>query len=175
MYTAAENGHSAIVKNLIDYGANSEDIMSSAVSSGSLCMVRMLLDRGIDVHNAFLNPLYHAVKLEHEAMFRLLIERGADLRRPLRRDGGGYREQTTSDACMEKAQGSESMMALLNEHGVDVESWPWDLMDEDEHNHYLSAVLAEGVEQHDGWSWEAQEENNARVGEVLAAYGEDVW
>jgi ankyrin repeat protein len=74
---------------------------------GSLDIVRLLLDSGVDPNEAVgkESPLVGAISSEHTAMFNLLLEHGATLDR-----------ETVKHCVREaKAHGLESMLRLLEE------------------------------------------------------------
>lgn len=76
---------------------------------GRLGLVKMLLEFGANVDgDAQLRPIVNAVYTEHEEMFRLLVEHGAVL----------TGEVGDSAVQVAKKEGLDSMLALLQEHGV---------------------------------------------------------
>jgi ankyrin repeat protein len=93
---AAESGHVAMVRVLLEGGANLESTdafrssaLHHAVLEGHLDVCRLLLDWGANVDpmdewNE--TPLHDAVKLGHYRVAKLLVERGADVR--LKNDDG---------------------------------------------------------------------------------------
>ncbi|KAH7397370.1 hypothetical protein BKA66DRAFT_454238 [Pyrenochaeta sp. MPI-SDFR-AT-0127] len=113
----------AMIDFLLDHGANESGTIAAAALRGYthkvvhlLDIVRLLLDAGVDVNESIgcESPLVSAISLEHTEMFRFLIERGANLRAP-----------RTAEECVKRARkgGLESMVKLLEEHGVDVNSY----------------------------------------------------
>ncbi|KAI8710370.1 hypothetical protein NCS52_01582000 [Fusarium sp. LHS14.1] len=88
---AAENGHEAVVRLLLDRGAHIEVAdkmwgrtpLSWAAEVGHEAIVRLLLDRGADTEATDedgLTPLLLAVENGHEAIVRLLLDRGAHIK-----------------------------------------------------------------------------------------------
>jgi hypothetical protein len=79
--------------------------------------VQLLLDAGVDANESIgaESPLASAIGMEHVVLFNLLLERGADLDSP-----------GTAEECVRRAKkdGLESMLTLLEEHGVDIAKEP---------------------------------------------------
>ncbi|KAF4158277.1 hypothetical protein CNMCM6936_005011 [Aspergillus lentulus] len=85
---AAENGHEAVVKQLLDKGADPdlEDLfqrtpLSWAAENGHEAVVKLLLDKGADIDTISLDgltPLSWAARYRHEAVVKQLLEKGAD-------------------------------------------------------------------------------------------------
>jgi len=86
---AAEEGHEAAVRLLIDQGANMEakdndgqTPLSWAAEKGHEVVVRLLVDKGASVEtkdNSGRTPLLWAAEKGHEVVVRLLVNKGADL------------------------------------------------------------------------------------------------
>jgi hypothetical protein len=88
---AAERGHEAVVKLLLEKGADLETRddnsgqtpLSLAAESGHEVMVKLLLEKGADLEtrddNSGRTPLSLAAESGHEAVVKLLLEKGADL------------------------------------------------------------------------------------------------
>ncbi|KAM6516691.1 hypothetical protein FALCPG4_014865 [Fusarium falciforme] len=84
---AAENGHEAVVRLLLDRGARTEAAhnegrtpLSYAAANGHEAVVRLLLDRGARTEAADMwgqTPLARASEKGHEAVVRLLLDGGA--------------------------------------------------------------------------------------------------
>jgi ankyrin repeat protein len=85
---AAKNGHEAVVKQLLDKGADMDTRdeggltpLSWAAKNGYEAVVKQLLDKGADVDTRDkdgLTPLSWAAKDGHEAVVKQLLEKGAD-------------------------------------------------------------------------------------------------
>ncbi|KAF2703835.1 ankyrin [Pleomassaria siparia CBS 279.74] len=106
---AAKYGHEHIVRWLLDQGAETGEAIEEAAASGFGAIVKMLLDydSGIQVLEI---PLVSAIRLEHTAMFELLLERSE----PLTDEVAGQLVKTA------RAEGLDSMIALLDKYGVNV-------------------------------------------------------
>lgn len=107
---ASQHGHLAIVQILLKHGANTTGALEKAAAGGYRDIVELLLDHGADPNNGSPNSLVYAIELEHVALFRLLMERGAMM------------EEETRAECVRRAKekGFESMSELLRENGVDL-------------------------------------------------------
>jgi ankyrin repeat protein len=85
LHSAAFNGHEAVVKLLLNHGAdiNAADRIRQLPFSGHEAIVRLLLNRGVDfkaiIHNGR-TSLHFAAQNGHEAIVRLLLNRGADFK-----------------------------------------------------------------------------------------------
>jgi len=87
LHHAAENGHEALARMLVDRGAgdSAADLIRRtplhlAVVNGHEALARMLVDRGAGVsatNDIEQTPLHHAAKNGHEALARMLVDRGA--------------------------------------------------------------------------------------------------
>ena len=99
LYWAAREGHEAVVKALIEAGADvnkakndGETPLYMAASNGHEAVVKALIEAGADVNKADddgWTPLYMAAANGHEAVVKALIEAGADVNKA--RDDGGRR------------------------------------------------------------------------------------
>lgn len=109
---ASQHGHLAIVQILLKHGADTTGALEKAAAGGYRDIVELLLDHGADPNDGSPNSLVYAIELEHVALFRLLMERGAIM------------EEETSAECVRRAKekGYESMLELLGENGVDVDT-----------------------------------------------------
>ena len=84
-----ENGHKAVVKLLLERGADVESkddagqtSLSRAAWNGHEAVVKLLLERGADVESkddAGETPLSWAARNGHEAVVKLLLEKGANV------------------------------------------------------------------------------------------------
>jgi ankyrin repeat protein len=89
----------------------------TAASKGHKNIVRLLLDRGVDINAADewgRTPLWWAVERGHEAVVRLLLDRGADT------DAAGKDGQTP--LCLAAERGDEAVMRLLLDRVADIEA-----------------------------------------------------
>jgi ankyrin repeat protein len=119
---AAERGHEAVVRLLLEKGADveakttfGETALPIAARGGHEAVVRLLLEKGADVEaNNGWTALHWAAGVGHEAVVRLLLEKGADVE--AKTDNGGT-------ALHEAARGGhEAIVRLLLEKGADVEA-----------------------------------------------------
>jgi hypothetical protein len=110
---AASRGRTALVRQLLDFGITPIKALCPAAEGPFLEIVRMLLDAGVDANESTGadSPLVSAISKEHTVLFNLLIERGADIKSP-----------GTAEECVKyaKKDGLESMLQLLEQHGVDI-------------------------------------------------------
>lgn len=117
---AAQNGHVAVVKLLLDNGADAnKDVhvkpLDIAAWRGYLAIVKLLLDKGAKVDSKNEHggtALWHAVVKGHKAVVELLLEKGANI------DSKNINEQTLLMAAA--AQGDASMVMFLLEKGADI-------------------------------------------------------
>ncbi|CAN9106918.1 unnamed protein product [Alternaria alternata] len=124
--TAVAYGRAKLLNVLLDRGIKTSDSMvglSQSPKSAQLLsnfklgpyldVVRLLLDAGVDVNESIgkESPLACAIAAEHTALFNFLLERGANLHSP-----------GTAEECVRRAKqdGLESMLSLLEQHGVNV-------------------------------------------------------
>jgi hypothetical protein len=111
--TAAGCGRTDLVRQLLDRGFAPGRALCAAAIGPYFDIVRILLDAGVDVNEEIgpRSPLASAISMEHTDLFNFLIKRGADLNTP-----------GTTEECVKRAKkdGLDSMLYLLNEHGVDV-------------------------------------------------------
>ncbi|KAJ7266772.1 ankyrin repeat domain-containing protein [Mycena rebaudengoi] len=92
-----------------------EQSLIGAEQSGSLGMVKLLLNRGTDVNaqgDIFGNALHAASLHEHEPVVRLLLDRGADVNA-----AGGLHGNALHAASL---HGNEAVVQLLLDRGADV-------------------------------------------------------
>jgi ankyrin repeat protein len=124
LFWAAWDGHEAIVRLLLEKGAdvearanNRRTALIGAAGGGHEAVVRLLLEKGADVEaraNDGRTALIGAAEGGHEAVLRLLLEKGANVEA---RDNDGW------TALIEAAGGGdEVVMQLLLEKGADVEA-----------------------------------------------------
>ena len=128
--SAAGHGHRSLLEWLLNRGLEIVDalvdvgtwnasrvvpakLLANLKQGPYLDVVRLLLDAGVDVNESIGkdSPLAGAIATEHTALFEFLLERGADLHSP-----------GTAEECVRRAKkhGLESMLMLLENHGVDV-------------------------------------------------------
>jgi hypothetical protein len=111
--TASQWGRIELVQVLLNAGIPPTGAFSKASAGGYLDVVRSLLDAGVDANETAgsKSPLANAIAMEHTAMFNLLIDRGTDLH------ADGVAEECV---CRAQKDGLESMLLLLQAHGVDI-------------------------------------------------------
>jgi ankyrin repeat protein len=103
-------GPDEVVRLLLQHGARiSGGEVSEAAIRGRRETVRILLENGADSNHGTVPPIVSAVKLEHKEMFHLLLKHGAEL--------GDAGQEAVKVA---REEGLDSMLALLEEHGVDM-------------------------------------------------------
>ncbi|KAL6812416.1 hypothetical protein J3E69DRAFT_121560 [Trichoderma sp. SZMC 28015] len=119
---AARFGHEAIVKLLLDKGADSNAIdkfsyapLYMAVGSGQKAIIKLLLEKGANTEaiSGGQTPLHVAVSIPHEAAIKLLLDEGANIE--------------AVDDCGRTplhlaAKGSEAAVKLLLDKGADVDA-----------------------------------------------------
>ncbi|KAK9441880.1 Pfs, NB-ARC and Ankyrin domain protein [Metarhizium brunneum] len=122
---AAWNGHEAVVKLLLEKGANIEAIdnlydqtpLLWAAGDGHEAVVKLLLEKGADIKakdDTGQTPLSWAAKNGHEAVVRLLLEKGADIDI---RDRNGR-----TPLSWAAWNGREAVVKLLLEKGANIEA-----------------------------------------------------
>ncbi|KAJ6028826.1 hypothetical protein N7540_004402 [Penicillium herquei] len=120
---AAENGHDAVVKLLLEKradieakGKKGQTPLSCAVISGHEAVVKLLLENGADIEAKYQDwtPLLWAAFKGPKAMVKLLLGKGADIEA---KDKGG---QTPLLSAAFK--GHKAMVKLLLENGADIET-----------------------------------------------------
>lgn len=108
---ACRRGNVAMVRMLLNRGLDTTYAMSYAAAGGNLELVKLLLDDNNDPNEGFPLPIAWAVDLEHEAMFNLLHEQGAEMDLP------SARQDVVARA---RGAGLESMLKLIREkEGID--------------------------------------------------------
>ena len=120
VYIAAQNGHEAMVRALIEAGADvgvaaPVTPLIIAAQNGHEAVVRALIEAGADVNKVWGNdvtPLLVAAQQGHEAVVRALIEAGADVNKA--RDDG------VTPLCIAAQDGHEAVVRALIEAGADV-------------------------------------------------------
>jgi hypothetical protein len=119
---AAENGHEAVVKLLLEKGAELETKdkdygqtpLSWAAENGHEAVVKLLLEKGAELETKSNNgrtPLSWAAARGHEAVVKLLLEKGAELETKDK----DYGQTPLSWAA---ARGHEAVVKLLLEKGA---------------------------------------------------------
>jgi ankyrin repeat protein len=122
MQAASAGGHEAMVKMLLDKGADINaqsgqygNALQAASSRGHEAVVRLLLDKGADVNaqgGEYGNALQAAVSDGNEAVVRLLLDKGADVNA----QGGEYGNALQAAS----SGGHEQIAKLLLNKGADV-------------------------------------------------------
>ena len=124
MHLAARWGHEAVVRLLVEQGADVEardkdggTALHRAADNGHEAVVRLLVKQGANVEaktNYGGTALLRAARYGHEAVVRLLVEQGADAEA---RDNDG-------ETALHRAAryGHEAVVRLLVEQGADVEA-----------------------------------------------------
>jgi len=123
---AAENGHEAVVKLLLEKGADVESKdrkygqtpLSWAAEKGHEAVVKLLLEKGADVESkdslSSQTPLSWAAEKGHEAVVKLLLEKGADVE--------SENQSGRTPLSWTAGNGHEAVVKLLLEKGADLES-----------------------------------------------------
>ncbi|KAI8663498.1 NACHT-sigma domain-containing protein [Fusarium keratoplasticum] len=121
---AAEGGHEAVVRLLLDRGAHTEvpdkesrTPLWRAAEKGHEAVVRLLLDRGAHTEvpdKESRTPLWRAAEKGHEAVARLLLDRGAHTEAA---DKGGW-----TPLLWAAAMGRRAVVRLLLDRGAHLEA-----------------------------------------------------
>ncbi|KAI9770862.1 MAG: hypothetical protein M1839_003025 [Geoglossum umbratile] len=153
---AAEMGHEAVVKLLLEKGAELESKCRSgrtpllwAAERGHEAVVKLLLERGAELKSKDSyhgqTPLSWAAWGGHEAVVKLLLERGAELESKSK-----YGQTPLSWAA---GRGHEAVVKLLHERGAELESkdsisgqTPLSLAAEGGHEAVVKLLLERGAE-----------------------------
>ncbi|KAL8391898.1 hypothetical protein RB595_002193 [Gaeumannomyces hyphopodioides] len=122
LHLAAENGHEAVAKLLVEAGVNKEarnrygeTPLHVAAENGHEAVARLLVEAGADKEpkNSWGNtPLHLAAKYGHEAVARLLVEAGAD-----KEARNGYNNKTPLHLAAEN--GHEAVARLFKHVGAE--------------------------------------------------------
>ncbi|KAK8923034.1 Ankyrin repeat domain-containing protein 50 [Metarhizium anisopliae] len=124
---AARNGHEAVVKLLIEKGANTETTESYygqtpllwAARNGHKAVVKLLIEKGANIETTESyygqTPLFWAAGNGHEAVVKLLLENGANI---------DVRNNRYGQTPLSRASknGHEAVVKLLLENGADIEA-----------------------------------------------------
>ncbi|CAG9999075.1 unnamed protein product [Clonostachys byssicola] len=138
LWIAAAQGHEAVARLLIGYGAtidadsNGKTPLFAAASEGHEAVAKVLIEHGatIDADSNGKTPLFAAASEGHEAVVRLLIEHGATI---------NTRGLTWPPVVGAAEKGHEALVRLLIEHGANINA---DLIDKTP----LFAAASEGHE-----------------------------
>ncbi|CZR63705.1 uncharacterized protein PAC_13602 [Phialocephala subalpina] len=127
---AAENGREAVVKLLLDKGAELETKsspwrqtpLSLAAQNGHEAIVQLLLDKGAELQTKSFNsqtPLSWAAQSGHEAVVKLLLDKGAELE---------IKDSSWSQTPLSLAaeNGHEAVVKLLLDKGAELETKSFD-------------------------------------------------
>jgi hypothetical protein len=111
LFGCGSKGCEGVARLLLQHGATITGVeMEVAAKRGSIETVRILLEHGADSNIGEVPPIVSAVKLEHKRMFHLLLEYGAEL--------GEAGLMAVKEA---RKAGLDSMLTLLEQHGVNIE------------------------------------------------------
>jgi ankyrin repeat protein len=124
---AAQNGHAAVVKLLLEKGAELESkdkwysykrtALSCAAENGHAAVVKLLLEEGAELElkdNKWRTPLSWAAENGHAAVVKLLLEKGAELKL---KDYEGW-----TPLLWAARNGHAAVIKLLLEKGAELES-----------------------------------------------------
>jgi ankyrin repeat protein len=122
---AAQMGHEAVAKLLLEKGAKLESIdkkhgrtpLSWAAESGHVAVAKLLLEKGAELEpkgRSGLTPLWWAAQMGHEAVVKLLLEKGVD---PESKNKYG-----PAPLQWAARNGHEAVVKLLLEKGAELES-----------------------------------------------------
>ena len=122
LHRAAENGHEAVVRLLLEKGADvkaknkdGRTTLHETVIRGHDKVVRLLLEKGADIEAKDFNvALHQAITRGHDKVVRLLLEKGADVNTK-DKDGRTALHQAV-------IEGNGEVVRLLLEKGADVEA-----------------------------------------------------
>jgi ankyrin repeat protein len=190
LWWAAENGHEAMAKLLLEKGAELESkdgydgrtLLSWAAGKGHEAVVKLLLEEGAELESKDgydgRTPLWWAAEKGHEAVVKLLLEKGAG---PESKDND--RGWTLLSRAAEK--GHEAVVKLLLEKGAEPESkdrydgrTPLSWAAEKGHEAVVKLLLEKGAEPEpkDGYNgrtplWWAAEKGHEAVVKLLLEKG----
>ncbi|RYP80241.1 hypothetical protein DL769_002543 [Monosporascus sp. CRB-8-3] len=121
---AAENGHGAVVQQLLEKGADTEvkDIygrtpLSCAASKGNRAVMQQLLEKGADIEAKDIDgrtPLSRAIINGHGAVIQQLLEKGADIK--------AKDKEGRTPLSFVASKGNKAVMQQLLEKGADIEA-----------------------------------------------------
>ncbi|KAF4264238.1 hypothetical protein KXV68_007120 [Aspergillus fumigatus] len=123
LYWASSKGHEAVVRLLVERGANVRvkdklglTALYQASSSGHEAVVKLLLEHGADVNARSASKgwtaLFEAASNGHKAVVQLLLDCGADVNM---KDEDGW-----TPLCQAASRGHEAVAGLLVSHGADI-------------------------------------------------------
>lgn len=114
MTRACRRGFERIVRLLLEHGAKwGHNDLASAGRGGHMNIINILMEAGTNLSKAFPHPIVSAISLERQDMFRQLLKHGVTLE-------GVIVPEAVNTA---RSEGLTSMLALLEEHGVDIQKY----------------------------------------------------
>jgi ankyrin repeat protein len=175
LWKAAENGHEAVVKLLVEKGAklNFKDMVGltplwAAAENGHEAIVKLLVEKGaeFDFTDTYdgQTPLWMAAKNGHEAVVKLLVENGAKLNFKDK-----YNDQTP--LWIAAAKGHEAVVKLLVEKGAEVDF-------KDKHHGQMSRLMTKVMRNRVGYGqtplWVAAKNGHEAVVKLLVEKGAEL-
>ncbi|KAL7937040.1 ankyrin repeat-containing domain protein [Trichoderma chlorosporum] len=178
LYFASESGYEAIVRILLDNGADVNahgwgTALTAASGNGHKETVQILLDNGADVNirGDIGSPLKRASERNHKEIVQMLLDSGADI------DNG-----KDFPLCAASGMGHKEIVQILLCYGPDVNAysrWGTPLKRASEHGHkeIVQMLLESGADIDNGKDFplcEASEHGHKEIVQILLRYGPDV-